>query len=262
MRRTSTTLALTLGAAAIVAISCGEVPTLPDGVAYITPVLLPLPAVAAGDTLRDSLGHAAPLRVRAFGRDSQEILGLPTTFVTTTLPADVTIDADGYLVARDTLRSVRLVGRVGDQLQTTVATLLIVPEPGTIVRPSADFAGDSVITLPAVRALPVTVTSLYRGAVTPVNGIIVRYRIDGLRPSGLPSGRAVLTNAAGAVNRPDSTIAVDTTDATGTASRTVLVLAGTGVETVFVSASARHLHDGSPLDGSPVQFVVRVRQAP
>src|SRR5688500_19707376 len=115
MRRAHSGWALALGSAAIVAISCGEVPTLADGVAYITPVLLPLPAVAAGDTLRDSLGRAAPLRVRAIGRDSQEILGLPTTFVTTSLPADVTIDANGYLVARDTLRSVRLVGRVGDQ---------------------------------------------------------------------------------------------------------------------------------------------------
>ena len=262
MRRAGSGLALLAGTATIVAISCGEVPTLPDGVAYITPVLLPLPAVAAGDTLRDSLGRAAPLRIRAFGRDSQEILGLPTTFVTTSLPADVTIDANGYLVADDTVRSVQLVGRVGDVLQTTVATLQIVPEPSAISRPAADLLGDTVLTLPALRALPVTVTGVYRGAITPVNGIIVRYSIDSLRPAGLPSGRAVLTNAAGAVSRPDSTIAVDTTDATGGASRTLLVLAGTGVETVFVSASARRLHDGKELDGSPLRFVVQVRQAP
>jgi hypothetical protein len=262
MKRARSAWGVVLGTAAIIAISCGEVPTLPDGVAYITPVLLPLPAVAAGDTLRDSLGNAAPLRVRAFGRDSQEILGLPTTFVPTTLPADVTIDANGFLVADDTVRNVQIVGRVGDQLQTTVATLLIVPEPTSIGRPAADFAGDTVLTLPALRALPVTVTGVYRGTVTPVNGIIVRYRVDSLRPAGLPSGRAVLTNAAGSVSRPDSLVAVDTTDATGTASRTVLVLAGTGVETVFVSASARRLRDGLPLGGSPVSFVVRVRQAP
>jgi hypothetical protein len=254
--------ALALGIVVIVAISCGEVPTLANDVAYITPVQLPLPTVAAGDTLRDSLGRATPLRVQAFGRDGQEILGLATTFVPTTLPADVTIDANGYLVARDTVRSVQLVGRVGDQLQTTVATLLIVPEPGAIARPAADLAGDTVLTLPALRALPVTVTSVYRGIVTPVNGIIVRYRVDSLRPAGLPSGRAVLTSAAGTVSRPDSLIAVDTTDASGNASRTLLVLAGTGVDTVFVSASARRLRDGAPLAGSPVRFTVAVRQAP
>jgi hypothetical protein len=262
MSRAKTAWALALGTAAVVAISCGEVPTLPDGVAYITPVLLPLPAVAAGDTLRDSLGRAAPLRVRAFGRDSQEILGLPTTFVTTSLPADVTIDANGFLVARDTVRSVQLVGRVGDQLQTTAVTLLIVPEPSAIGRPAADEAGDTVLTLPAVDTLRVTVTGVYRGTVTPVNGIVVRYRIDSLRPAGLPSGRAVLTNASGSVNRPDSTVAVDTTDASGNASRTLIVLAGTGVETVFVSAAAQRLRGAAPLDGSPLRFVVRVRQAP
>ena len=260
MSRAASAWALALGTAAIVAISCGEVPTLPDGVAYITPVLLPLPAVAAGDTLRDELGRAAPLRVRAFGRDSQEILGLPTTFLSTGLPADVTIDANGYLVADDTLRSVLIVGRVGEQLQTTATTLLIVPEPSSIGRPATDISDDSIFVLPVVRPLPVTVTGVYRGAVRPVSGIIVRYRIDSLRPSGLPSGRAVLTNASGSVNRPDSTVAVDTTDATGNAARTLLVLAGTGVETVFVSASAQRLRNGSPLDGSPERFVVRVRQ--
>jgi hypothetical protein len=262
MSRARSAWTLVLGAAGIAAISCGEVPTLPDGVAYITPVLLPLPTVAAGDTLRDSLGRAAPLRVRAFGRDSQEVFGLTTTFVPTVLPADVTIDANGFLVARDTLRSVQLVGRIGDRLQTTVATLLIVPEPSAISRVATDLAGDTILTLPALRALPVTVTSVYRGTVTPVNGIIVRYRIDSLRPAGLPSGRAVLTNATGAVSRPDSTIAVDTTDASGSASRALLVLAGTGVDTVFVSASARRLRTGTPLEAGPVRFIVAVRQAP
>jgi hypothetical protein len=261
MSRARSAWALALGTAVVAAVSCGEVPTLANDVAYITPVLLPLPTVAAGDTLRDSLGRATPLKVRAFGRDGQEILGLATTFLPTALPADVTIDADGYLVARDTVSSVQLVGRVGDQLQTTVATLLIVPEPSAIVRPAADLAGDTVLTIP-VRALPVTVTGVYRGTATPVNGIIVRYRVDSLHPSSIPSGRAVLTNAAGNVSRPDSLVAADTTDASGSASRTVIVLAGSGVDTVFVSASAQRLRDGAPVGGSPVRFTVAVRRTP
>jgi hypothetical protein len=258
--RAKSAWALALGTAAVVAVSCGEVPTLVDDVAYISPVLLPLPAVAAGDTLRDSLGLAAPLRVRAFGRDDQEISGLPTTFVPTTLPADVTIDANGYLVARDTVRSVQIVGRVGTSLQTTVATLQIVPDPSAIARPATDASDDVVLTLPVVDTLRVTVTSVYRAAITPVRGIIVRYKIDSLRPAGLPSGRAVLVDDALQVSRPDSTIATDTTDASGNAARRLLVLAGTGVETVFVSASARRLRTGEPLE--PVRFVVRTRQAP
>ena len=251
-----------LGAALVagsVVPGCGEVPTLQDGVAYITGVELPLPAVAAGDTLRDSLGRVAPLRVRAFGRDSQEITGLEVSFLPTVLPAGVIIDANGVLVARDTVGSVQIVGRVGDRLQTTIATLLIVPEPTTIARPAGDEAGDTAIALPALRPVPVSVTGAYRSASAAVNGIIVRYRIDSLRPRTLPSGSAVLTNTAGAAQRPDSTVAVDTTKAGGTATRSVLIRAGSGVQSVFVSASARRLRDGAPLAGSPVQVEISVK---
>lgn len=240
-------------------LSCGEVPTLEGGIAYITPVELPLPAVAAGDTLRDSLGRPAPLRVRAFGRDSQEITGIAVTFVPTALPSGVVIDSTGILVARDTLRSVQLVGRIGERLQTTVATLLIVPEPSELGRPSGEVGGDTAMALPALRPLPVTVTGLYHGANTTVNGIIVRYRIDSLLPATVPPGSAILVNAAGVALRPDSTIAVDTTKSGGTASRSLLVRAGSGVQKVFVSASARRLRDGGPLQGSPVQIVFTAR---
>ena len=80
------TLRLAAIAAAVATLSCGDVPTLANGVAYYTPVLLPLPAVAAGDTLRDSFGRPAPLRVLAFSRDSQLVTGLTVVFVPTTLP--------------------------------------------------------------------------------------------------------------------------------------------------------------------------------
>jgi hypothetical protein len=164
---------LALGAVAVT-LSCGEVPTLQDGIAFYTPVQLPLPAVAAGDTLRDSLGHVAPLRVLAFTRDSQEITGLTVTYTPVTLPFDVTIDsATGILVARDTLRSVQFVGRIGDRFQTTVATLQIVPEPTTISGPG-DTSGDTAISVLTPKVLSVTVTGLFRGVTTPVNGIIVR----------------------------------------------------------------------------------------
>ena len=246
-------------AAAVVALSCGDVPTLENGIAYYTPVRLPLPAVAAGDTLRDSLGHVAPLRVLAFSRDSQEIQGLTVTFVPTTAPVnDVTIDANGILVARDTLRSVQLVGRIGERLQTSVATLQIVPEPSAIIR--ADALPDSTYPLPAIKPLPVTVTGLYRGVSMPVNGIIVRYRVDSLRPAGIDLGTAILIVPGGGPQRPDSTSAVDTTKTAGNATRSVVVSGGSAVQAVFISASARRLRDGAPLAGSPVQFRVDIRR--
>jgi hypothetical protein len=199
--------------------------------------------------------------VRAFGRDSQEITGLTVTFLPTALPSNVTIDANGILVAQDTVRSVQLVGRIGDRLQTSVVTLLIVPEPSTVTR--ADNVGaDSSYAVPALRALPVTVSALYRGEVTPVDGIIVRYRIDSLVPATVTPGSAVLTTTGGGLMRPDSTIAVDTTKSGGTATRSVLVRAGSGVEKVFISASARRLRNAAPLAGSPVRFVLELKPPP
>lgn len=252
------TVRLAVLGAALATLSCGDVPTLENGVAYYTPVLLPLPAVAAGDTLRDQFGHPAPLRVLAFSRDSQLVTGLTVTFVPTSIPADVTIDqATGILVARDTLRSVQIVGQLSGQLQTSAATLQIVPEPSTIVR--TDVAADTSVPLPAIRPLPVTVTGTYHGATTTVNGIIVRYQVDSLQPRSLALGNAILITAGGAPLRPDSTTAVDTTKTAGNATRTVVVSAGSPVEKVFISASANRLRDGKPLAGSPVQWVVEIR---
>lgn len=244
-------------AAVVAALSCGDVPSLVNGVAYYTPVILPLPAVAAGDTLRDSLGRPAPLRIRAFSRDSQEITGLSALFVPTALPADVTIDsATGILVARDTLRTVSLVGQLAGQLQTSPVALQIVPEPSGIAR-ADDPAGDTTFKLPALKALPVTVTGTYRGTSTGVNGIIVRYRIDSLQSTG-QAGSATLIIAGGGSLRPDSTIAVDTTRTAGTATRSVLLIGGSGAQRVYISAYANRLRDAAPLSGSPVRFTLDV----
>ena len=252
-------VALALAGATALAVACGDVPTLENGIAYYTPVQLPLPTVALGDTLRDSLGVARPLRIQAFTKDSQEVTGLSVLFLPTTLPSLVRIDsATGYVVANDTAAgTVQIVGRIGERLQTSVASLLVVPEPTTIA--SADDAAGDSLALPVLQKLTVTVTGTYKGASATIAGIIVRYRIDSLVPATLPRGSAILVNDNIAPLRPDSTSAVDTTSAAGTAMRQLLVLAGSGVQRVYVSASARHLHDAQPLAGSPVRFVVNIK---
>ena len=55
------------------ALACGEVPTLDQGIAYISTIILPAPAVAVGDQLRDSLGNVAPLRIEAFDRNDEQL---------------------------------------------------------------------------------------------------------------------------------------------------------------------------------------------
>jgi hypothetical protein len=243
--------------AAMAALSCGEVPTLDDGIAYISPVILPAPAVAIGDQLRDSLGNVAPLRIEAFGRNDERLPDPVATFLPTVVPSPVTISEDGFVTASDTVstvQTVQLLGRVGNRLQTTTASLLVVPQPDTLGRSSPEVTQDS---LPALDTIRVLVTGLnVNGLRVPVPGIVVRYRITGVYPANASQGTAILTHDGGTVSRPDSLAAVDTTDASGLASRT-LVVAGTGVDSVVVFVRARSLR-GQPLKGDSLHFVLRV----
>jgi hypothetical protein len=243
------------------ALSCGEVPTLEGGIAYISPVVLPAPAVAVGDQLRDSLGNVAPLRVIAYDRSDVEIPDVPASFVPVTVPVPITIGEDGTVTASDTVtavQTVQIVGRVGDRLQTTPATLLVVTQPDSMVNSSAAALST---TLPALDTMRVVVTGVnsFGASRVAVPGIVVRYRIAGVFGTGTQGLTTVLTLDGRTISRPDSLAAVDTTDSFGETSRT-LVVAGTGVDSVVVYARARSLR-GVPLRGDSLRFILRVKSS-
>jgi hypothetical protein len=239
------------------AFACGDVPTLDDGIAYISPIILPSPAVAAGDTLRDSLGNAAPLRVMAFDQQDAALPDPVATFLPTSVPAPISISEDGIVTASDTVsaaQTVQLVARVGARLQTTTASLFVVSQPDSIAQSSAEVFETA---LPALDTLRVKVTGLNsRNTRVAVRGIIVTYRIAVYGPAP-ESGTAMLTLDGRTISRPDSLAAVDTTDQEGVAERT-LVVAGTGIDSVVVFARARSLKN-MPLRGDSVHFVLRVK---
>lgn len=244
--------------AAAAALACGEVPTLDEGIAYISPIILPAPAVAIGDTLRDSLGIVTPLRIEAFGRNDEPLPDPMATFLPTVLPSPLSISETGIVTADTTssVQTVQLVGRVGNRLQTTPASLLIVPQPDSLGPNSSQAKQDS---LPAIDTLRVTVTGVNpAGTRVPVPGIIVRYRITGVHGSSTDLASVLLTLDGRTVSRPDSLAATDTTDASGLASRT-LVVAGSGVDSVIVIVRARSLR-GEPLRGDSLRFVFRTVQ--
>jgi hypothetical protein len=247
-------------AAVALALACGEVPTLDQGIAYISPIILPAPAVAIGDTLRDSLGVATALRIEAFGRNDEPLSDPAATFLPTVVPSPVAISEAGLVTASDTVssaRTVQIVGRVGSKLQTTPASLLVVPQPDSLDRTSA-----AVVTraLPAIDTLRVTVTGLNAARTrVPVPGIVVRYRIIGIFGPDAASAPVLLTMDGNKVSRPDSLAAVDTTDASGLASRTLI--AGSGVDSVIVVVRARSLRN-APLKGDSLRFVLRAAAPP
>jgi hypothetical protein len=254
-------------AVAIVALACGEVPTLPDGIAYISTVILPSPAVAFGDTLRDSTGKAAPLAIYGISNTGDTIRTITPRFIVTTVPGKgVTVTA-ANLVLGDSVRTVQIVGRVGDRLQTPPTSLSVVWQPDSIAASTAASARFPAIatgeTSSAV-ALGVTVTSGANliGAVTTratVPSIIVRYKVTQVFPasSTIPDTTLVLIDESNRFELPTGRASVDTTDASGNASRRIRAIPF-GFDSVEITASANNLR-GIPLKGSPIRFLVTTK---
>ena len=249
-----------LAAAGMAAVlSCGDVPTLASGIAYISAVELPAAVVIAGDTLRDSLGRAAPLRVRAFDKNDQEVSGTTTTWFVSPLDAGVHIDAKGVLTASDSLRVVHLVGRVGDRLQTAEALLYVVPRPDQVLGTGTT---DPLVGNPAKGTLQVTVTGTRGSVRSPVRGVVVRYRIVAVNDSPIFDSKVVFLVDDGNAPLPNAfTMAVDTTNESGVASRFVTVSDTTGIRKIEISATARSLR-GETLAGNPVTFVLPLKKTP
>ncbi len=254
-------------ALAIAALSCGEVPTFPEGIAYISPVILPAPAVALGDTLRDSTGAAAPLQLFGIDSDGDTVRTITPVFVVTTVPGPtVTLTAEN-LVIGDSVRPVQIVGQVGSRLQTPVVTLDVVRQPDSIAATGATSVRFPAPTAPEVTSvvtLGVSVTSPPTAGPTivaraGVKSIIVRYAVTQVFPADatIPDTTLVLLDDVGRFPLPTGRTIADTTDPSGDASRRIRAIP-LGFDSVEISASANDLR-GVPLKGSPIRFVVTTR---
>jgi len=260
---------LLVGAAAVgVALACGEVPTLPDGVAYISSVILPSPAVAVGDTLRDSTGNVAPIVIYGIDNAGDTVRTITPRFVVTSVPGkSVTVTTEN-LVLGDSVRTAQIVGRVGERLQTPPASLDVVWQPDSIAAATsatAPFPAVATGETTAAVALGVSVTSganVAAGAGTTragVPSIIVRYEVTRVFPesSSIPDTTLVLIDESSRFQLPTGRATVDTTDPSGTASRRVRAIPF-GFDSVEITASANNLK-GIPLKGSPIRFLVTTK---
>lgn len=259
MRRSHSVCAALVAGAALLA--CGDVPTAGDGIAYVSTILTPAPAIAIGDSLRDSTGAVTPLRVVAYDANGAVVSNAPVKWILTSpLTGNVVLDSLGHLRADTIAQTLRIVAQVAGRLQTPEFTIDAVP-PADSIAPSAGTT--DTITLPAQRAISVTVTGRTPAGIrTNVKGIIVRYRITSPLPG--PAGDPRIFYFLADNNtplRPDSTIAVDTTDASGVASRSLVALhslsGAPDPREVHVEVRARSLR-GVELAGSPLTVVLKV----
>lgn len=157
---------------------CRELPTPAGGVQAVSRVLLPSPGLVVGDTMRDSLGVVAPLRVVAFDERGDTVSPAPAATFTL---LDTTAQLAGDVLIGRAAGRARIIATVAG-LQTRMDTVFVTLRPDTItgadstrhVRRVNLLAGDSSY---ASADLTVIVQNREGAAVTGVDAVIVTYAI-------------------------------------------------------------------------------------
>ena len=261
MRPARRLLALLAGMTAVHA--CSEIGTDPDVPVAIEIDAPVLPAIAAGDSLRDTLGAVAGVVARALNSRNEVIAGAPIRFYA--------IRNDSAIIAVDSMTG-RVAGlRVGDAdviaqvvgLQSVRVPIRVTSAPDTVyaISPLVDsvrfaLADDTARAMRVEVARRATVNG--RDTLLLVPFWRVRYTI--VDPPGLATNtdttRVYIANDANRLSR------VDTTDAATGATRRLrfptAVVSDTTRRT-FVTEVVVLRPDGTPLPGSPLLFTTVIR---
>lgn len=240
-------------------------------IASVSSVLLPSPSVVVGDSMRDSAGNVAPLRVQAFGPNGELLTDVDVQFVVTDTSGALAVNSAAIALGLKQSNTSTLVGQVSrsgaqsELIQTNQVTLPVTVAPDTLIQAVKsdtilfDLATDS---LSSSLVVPLAVT-VKGGANRDVGaiGFIVRYAIDSAPPSDPGEPEVVLQSTTG---KPST---ADTTDNAGLASlnlrlrltgiKNPAVLAGNASDSVIVRA--RLSYRGQPVPGGPARFAVYIQ---
>jgi hypothetical protein len=260
-----------LGVVAVgLAVACIDM-SAPKGAASISVLQLPSPSVVVGDTMRDSLGKAAPLTVVAYDGNNARLTDISPLFFISDTTHTAHLKGGNVLVG-DKPGSVQLIGQIGS-LQTPPATvpvtfaptkIVAVPLPQDTLR--APFPLDSATSIAsmAIGALVLGVP-LPGGTDSVSQGFVVKYDLKyaPVTKAGSKSPAVYF------VDGQQHVATADTTHATG-ASRQLTVnsslladpalLGGTKVDSAVVEVSTKY--KGVLVSGSPVRFVVLITVLP
>ncbi len=246
-------------ACAAVAGNCTEIGTNPAVVTAIEFDSLPYPAVVTGDTLRDSLGRAAPLHATAFNVSGNVISSTAITYFA--LDSGVTISPTGIATAQIRNGAVRLIASAPG-LQSQPETLIVTRRPDslavtgplidTVFYVLPDNSGTNVS--PTLGLIVATTDTV--GGITGTQGWLVSYQVlfHGQALAITDTTVASLWNAAGIASL------VDTTAIGGLVGPRLRIRpAGlpTAAESVMVVATVRYR--GAPVRGSPVTYMIQIR---
>ena len=230
----------------------------PSAIASLDFTGIPFPAVVTGDSLRDTLGIASPLRATAYDGNGDAVVGAPIIYFS--LDTGVVVHASGHLVATRRDGALRLLASVAG-LQSQIRTIQVTRLPDTVSAGTTavpfEFSipdGGSNVSPNLALGLRSSDTT---GAVSPnVAGWLVRWRVlhDGDTLAPTDTTLFALWDAGGTRHSLR-----DTTGTDGSSARRLRVYANAlplQPDSVIVVAEVRAL--GAHVPGSPVRFVVNI----
>ena len=245
------------------ALACTEVtadPTVPFAIELDPP---PLPSLVIGDSLRDSLGNVVPLSVRVLNSRNEVIPGAAVTFLAIDTAGVITLDGQtGVIVGRRTGEA-GIVASV-DGLQSERVPVRVTHFPDALTRldvpiDTIEFVFGQEQLLPLrIRLEADTNETLPNDPLAPVSNYLVRFAI--VSPAELAVTDTSRLHLVDDSRRPST---ADTTNSLGEAGRQLrfpAVITPPIPDSVVVEVSARR-PDLSPVPGSPVVYIVKLRQA-
>jgi len=240
---------------AAVGAACNEVGTNPNAPVAIQLDAPASPSVLLGDTLRDSLGRAAPLHVVVFNYKNDSITGIPVSFLAVDSTGSVSVDQSlGIVVGHGLIPQVLVVATAGG-LQSVPDTIAVVDTPSVML--ALDSARDSVDYTFANGLRDTTLTLRVRLAHLPDSAFVPRYQVRYtiVHPSPFDDTDSTNVQLVKASTIPQL---VDTTDATGSTNLGLRITPFTHAfnDSIVVDVSAT-APGGLPA-GSPVRYVRRI----
>jgi hypothetical protein len=233
------------------ALACGDVTGSSTSVLSIQFDSLGAPSAVVGDTLRDTTGAVIVPMVHAFNFKGDEIVPAPVWFQSP--DSGVSVDSLTGILVADSLRSTPA------RIIATVGSLQAIQNVNVTLRPDLIAGADTLDSLSyslldsTLNVSPQLTVKLTHGVVpndTAVTSYIVSFAI--ISQSNPQLGQ--LVNDAG---KPS---VVDTTDTSGMAGRAIRLhplFLTSAVDSIIVNATAKYR--GTPVSGSPVRLVLRVK---
>ena len=249
--RGGTNLLLLLASMVVMVSACTDIPTSDTAVLALEIDPVASPSVVLGDTLRDTTGNALPIHATVYNFKGNVVADAPVRFHA----ADRGIKVDsvtGYVVG-DSLRDTpaRVVVSVGN-LQA-FQSLLVTLRPDTVI---AVNGRDSLLysLLDSTKNVSPALSVRVLHSLTSTDSAVKSYLVSFAIISPVDTTLARLVNDAGTASR------VDTTDASGEASRKIRLnpVKLTAIsDSIIIAATVKYRT--SQVRGSPVRLVLKVK---